>query len=66
MFGLSRTEVKDIINVIRSSKINEIKEFGNKSSSLSNICIYSKENLWIRNDCNDNLKQRNERYHENC
>ena len=33
--------------------------------SISNRWNYSKENLWISQDCTDNLKQRNGWYHEN-
>ena len=35
------------------------------TSSGSNRCSYSKENLWIKLDCTDNPKRRNCRYHEN-
>ena len=35
------------------------------TSSISNRCSYSKDKFWIRHVYTDNLKGKNERYHEN-
>ena len=32
---------------------------------MSSRCSYSKENLCIRHGCTDNIRQRNQRYHDN-
>ena len=37
---------------------------GLKAASATDVAI-QKNTFWIKDDCNDNVKQRNRRYHEN-
>ena len=37
---------------------------GLKATSATDVAI-QKNTFWIKDDCNDNVKQRNRRYHEN-
>ena len=51
-------------NVLTSLAKRVLIPLGLRATSGTDVAI-QKKTFWIRNDCNDNVEQRNGRYHEN-